>query len=168
MRVFFFALSLLAAASVSSAALAQDWYRLGVSPDQTSVVFADAESVNGAGATIRSAWFDTYYDPARRTPFGSESSQDHDEFDCAARSIRVLTSLYFRSDGTVSKVGQPDATPFPVRPDTVGEAKLLFACTADHGGVDRFMFSLAAPNPREAARAVFAAAHAEKHGRSGR
>jgi hypothetical protein len=139
---------------LSGTALAEEWYRLGVAPNHASIVYADAKSISMDGG-LRYAWFDTYYDPKQTAPYGAESSQDHDEFDCGAGTIRVVTSIYYKADGSIGKTGAAETEGAPVKPNTVGEAKLLFACTEDHGGLAKAVFTAAAPGPKEASHLYF-------------
>jgi len=162
MRILLWALAL--TVGLSSSALAEEWYRLGAAPNRASIVYGDAKSVTMESG-LHYAWFDTYYDPKQTSPFGAESSQDHDEIDCGAGTIRIVTSIYYPLGGGLPKTGTPETQGSPVKSKTVGEAKLLFACTEDHGGVAKAVFTPAAPGPKEAAHLFFTTDHrtAEPH-----
>ncbi len=149
------ALLLIATASPGSASAAE-WYRLGMSPNKSYIVYSDATSIEVDKAGLKSAWFDTYYASAKLGPFGADSSQDHDEFDCAARTMRVITSIYYPPGGGPPRTGQPEAAGAPIEPGTVGEAKLIFTCAPDHGGLKSFTFTAKSPDLRTATRLAFA------------
>jgi hypothetical protein len=92
-----------------------------------SVSYVDTRRIEAPAPTRRRAWHWTYNAPfAARAP--GERGVTFYEYDCTARTSRLLQSAWYRADGIPDDVSAGSRPSSFVTPGTVGEGLLEFAC----------------------------------------
>jgi len=124
----------------ASAALAADWVRAYLDPEET--VYIDRGSIVKKGKYWRS-WSRTNFfapelfrgAPANGTPYSSVRQLVL--FDCEEREMYILSATYFRGPDLEGGVVVDDPTTpnekpllYPVTPDSVNESRLDYVCQA--------------------------------------
>lgn len=129
------ALLLAALLALQPAADAADWWyvEIAVAPGDQDAFYADRASIrrNGDHVVINEA-----REGERVDEGGMIGSRTRAEYDCRARSARVVHYVYLRPDGSSVNDGDPNETLRPVTPNSIGESLMRFAC-GEYPGVGR-------------------------------
>jgi hypothetical protein len=126
------ALLLAALLALQPAVGAADWWYVGiaVAPGDQDAFYADRASIrrNGDRVVINEA-----REGERVDEGGIIGSRTRAEYDCRARSGRVVHDVFLRPDGSSVDEGDPNETLHPLTPGSIQESMMRFACGDDPG-----------------------------------
>jgi surface-adhesin protein E len=121
------ALLLASLLALQPAAGAPDWWyvNIAVTPGDQDAFYADRASMRRNGDRVV---IDEAREGERVDEGGIIGSRTRAEYDCRARSGRLVRAAYLRPDGSSVDDDDPEETFRPVTPNSVQEALMRFAC----------------------------------------
>lgn len=127
----------LAGITLSSAALASDWYYIGASGKKPSrnVILIDKAGMRGTGSIVR-AWDIVYRESSEG---GIRYTKTLEEYNCSERSSALISATNFGNDNEVmdSYTWNPaERETKYASPDSVGDTVLSFVCGKDVGAME--------------------------------